>query len=82
MPLVLHGGSGTPEEDIKAAIQNGIVKININTETRLAFSNALRRSLETNKEEITPYKYFPEAIKAVQDSVQKNIKLFGGEGKG
>ncbi|OGZ70622.1 MAG: hypothetical protein A3F47_01360 [Candidatus Staskawiczbacteria bacterium RIFCSPHIGHO2_12_FULL_38_11] len=80
-PLVLHGGSGTPDEDIKEAIQNGIVKININTETRLAFSSALRNSLEINKDEITPYKYLPEAIMAVQEVIEKNIKLFGSEGR-
>ncbi len=81
IPLVLHGGSGTPDEDVKEAIQNGIVKININTETRLAFSSALRKSLETNREEIVPYKYLPEAIMAVQTVTEKNIKLFGSEGK-
>lgn len=81
VPLVLHGGSGTPEQDIKEAIKLGIVKININTETRLAFSNTLRKMLEINKDEIVPYKYFPEAILAVQTVVEKYIKLFGGEGR-
>ena len=80
-PFVLHGGSGTPEEDIKMAIQLGIVKININTETRLAFSNTLRKTLQTNKDEITPYKYLLSAINAVQFVVEKNIKLFGSENK-
>ncbi len=77
IPFVLHGGSGTPEKDIKEAIKLGIVKININTETRLAFSNTLRKKLEIDKNEIVPYKYFPEAILAVQGVAEKYIKLFG-----
>ena len=81
IPLVLHGGSGTPEADIKEAIKLGIAKININTETRLAFSNTLRKKLQIDTAEIVPYKYLPEAIKAVQEVAEKNIKLFGSEGK-
>lgn len=81
IPLVLHGGSGTPNEDVKEAIQNGIVKININTETRLAFSSALRKTLQTNQEEIVPYKYLQDAVMAVQAVIEKNIRLFGSEGK-
>lgn len=81
LPLVLHGGSGTPEGDVKEAIKLGIVKININTETRLAFSNALRKTLESNKDEIVPYKYLSEAVNAVQQIVEKYINLFGSEGK-
>ena len=81
IPLVLHGGSGTPEEDVREAIQRGITKININTETRLAFSNALRKTLEVNKDQIVPYKYLPEVINAVQITVEKDIKLFGSSNK-
>jgi len=81
LPFVLHGGSGTPEQDVKEAIALGIAKININTETRLAFSNALRKKLEIDKDEIVPYKYLPEPIFAVQQVVEKYIALFGSEGK-
>src|SRR3989344_6891002 len=81
IPLVLHGGSGTPEEDVREAIGLGIAKININTETRLAFSNALRKTLEVNKDQIVPYKYLPEVINAVQITVEKDIKLFGSSNK-
>lgn len=77
VPLVLHGGSGTPEQDIKEAIGRGIVKININTESRVAFSEALRKALQDNPEEVVPYKYLPEAIAAVQAVTEKYIKLFG-----
>ncbi|MBI2573793.1 MAG: class II fructose-bisphosphate aldolase [Candidatus Wildermuthbacteria bacterium] len=53
--LVLHGGSGIPENEIRQAIQLGIVKINISTELRLAFAGALRTSLAEHPEEIAPY---------------------------
>ncbi|MEK7124267.1 MAG: class II fructose-bisphosphate aldolase, partial [Patescibacteria group bacterium] len=79
--LTLHGGSGTPEEDLKKSIQLGICKININTETRLAFSNTLRKSLAEQPNEITPYKYFTAPIEAVQLVIEEKIKLFGSEGK-
>jgi len=74
--LVLHGGSGVPEEDIKTAIETGIRKININTELRLSFTNTLKRVLEENPEETTPYKYMQESIDAVQKIVEEKIKLF------
>lgn len=78
--LVLHGGSGTPEEDIKAAIKTGVVKININTELRLAFSGNLRRTL-ANIDEIVPYKYLPEAQKAVERVIGMKIEIFGSANK-
>ena len=78
IPLVLHCGSGTPEKDIKEAISLGIVKININTEVRLAFTSNLRKTLDINKNEITPYKYLQESINAVQAVVQEKIGLFSG----
>ncbi len=74
--LVLHGGSGIPEKQIREAIKSGIVKININTELRLAFSGELRKVLAENPEETTPYKYFPEVIEAVEKIVEEKIKLF------
>ncbi len=79
--LTLHGGSGTPVKDIKEAIQLGIVKININTDIRMAFSGRLRKILEINKDEITPYKYLQEPIDAVRVAVEEKIMLFGSQGK-
>lgn len=78
--LVLHGGSGTPEDDVKKAIETGIVKVNINTELRLAFSGNLRKAL-SNTEEIVPYKYLPAAQKSVENVVEQKINLFGTAGK-
>jgi len=79
--LVLHGGSGTPEQDIKKAVQLGVVKVNINTELRIAFTNALKNILETNLNEVTPYKIMSPVIEAVQNTVEEKIKLFGSDNK-
>jgi len=79
IPLTLHGGSGTPAEDIKKAISMGIVKININTDLRLAFAKNLKMALEGS--EITPYKYLPAVIDAVREIVAEKIKLFGSENR-
>lgn len=80
-PLVLHGGSGTSEKDIKAAIKLGVVKININTELRIAYTNTLKKVLKKKPKEITSYKYMPEVIEAVQKVVEGKIKLFGSANK-
>ncbi len=79
--LVLHGGSGTPEKDIKAAIKLGIVKININTEIRMAYTETLRKVLKKKPKEIISYKYMPEVIEAVQKKVEEKIKLFNSINK-
>ncbi|MEK7124695.1 MAG: class II fructose-bisphosphate aldolase [Patescibacteria group bacterium] len=81
IPFVLHGGSGTLDTDIRSAINFGVVKININTEIRLAFTNSLKKQLETNPDEITPYKYLQEPINEVQKIIEEKIKLFGSENK-
>lgn len=79
--LVLHGGSGTPEDDIKKAIDLGIVKVNINTELRLAYSQALKKSLQENPQETTPYKIMPPVVEAVQKVVETKLILFGSDSK-
>jgi len=81
MFLVLHGGSGTPEDDIKEAIKLGIIKVNINTELRLAFTGNIRRALGDEKELIVPYKYLENAIKSVENLVVTKIELFGSANK-
>lgn len=81
LPLVLHGGSGTPKEDIKEAIKQGIVKININTELRIAYTQNLKKILKKKPKETAPYKYMPEVIRAVQKIVEEKIKLFGSANK-
>ncbi len=78
IPLVLHGGSGSMDEDFIACIKEGIDIVHINTEIRVAFTNALRKSLADNPEEITPYKYLPKTVDAVQKVVEARLKLFSG----
>jgi len=78
--LVLHGGSGIPENDIKEAIKLGIVKININTELRLAFADNLRKVL-TNTDEIVPYKFLAQPQKSVERIVELKINLFESANK-
>lgn len=74
--LVLHGGSGIPEDQIRAAIAHGIRKINVNTELRIAFHGALKEVLTTTSQ-TTPYKFFPPAIDAVARVVEGKIAVFG-----
>ncbi|MBU1159576.1 class II fructose-bisphosphate aldolase, partial [Patescibacteria group bacterium] len=79
--MVLHGGSGISDGQMKEAIKAGIANIHINTEIRVAYTDALRKSLKDNPEETTPYKLFPPVIAAVQQKVEEKLKLFGSVNK-
>jgi len=79
--LVLHGGSGTPDKDIKKAIKLGIVKININTEIRVAYTKGLEKEIKAHPEEIKPYKILVPAIEEMKKIVEEKIKLFGSKRK-
>lgn len=79
VPLVLHGGSGITDEDFTASIKAGISIIHINTELRLAYRNALRESLQTDPEEIAPYKILKGSIEAMKEVTLKRLKLFSGQ---
>ncbi len=77
--LVLHGGSGIPDDDIKKAVELGIRKININTELRLAFAGALKKALEAG--ETTPYKFIAPAQDATQKITQEKIEICGSKNR-
>lgn len=77
--LVLHGGSGISKTEIKKAIKFGIVKVNINTELRVAWKKALKSILGT--QEIKPYKVLPQVQEAVQKKVEEKLNLFGSKNK-
>jgi fructose-bisphosphate aldolase class II len=79
--LVLHGGSGISESDIKEAVRRGIVKINVNTEIRVAYKEALEKEIKEKPEETTPYKMLGPALGAVEKVVLEKIKLFDSENK-
>lgn len=81
MAMVLHGGSGIPDEQIKEAIKAGIANIHVNTEIRVAFTEALRKSLAENPDETVPYKITPAAIEAVKQKVEEKLKLFNSANK-
>lgn len=75
--MVLHGGSGTPDGQIKDAIKAGINNIHINTELRVAYAAVLRKFLAENPDETTPYKFFAPVILAIKQKTAEKIELFG-----
>lgn len=79
--LVLHGGSGIPNDQIKEAIKCGINNIHINTEIRVAYSGALRKFLADHPDETTPYKFFAPVIDAVKQKAAEKINLFGSQNR-
>ncbi|MFN3301833.1 MAG: ketose-bisphosphate aldolase [Patescibacteria group bacterium] len=81
IPLVLHGASGLEKNDIKKAISLGIRIINIHTEINIAFSQALRKSLQEQKKEVDPRKILLPCIEGVKKIVEKKIEIFGSVGK-
>ena len=78
IPLVLHGGSGIPAEQLKAAIKNGINKINVATETKNAFMKSLAEEMKENAE-IDLRKVFPRGIEAVKKLIGEKLKIVGNE---
>ena len=85
MPLVLHGGSGIPEDMIKKAITLGVSKINVNTECQLSFAAATRKYIEAGKDlegkGFDPRKLLLPGFEAIKETVREKIKLFGSDGK-
>lgn len=85
LPLVLHGGSGIPEDQIKKAINLGVAKINVNTELQLAFAEATRKYIEAGKDlegkGFDPRKLLNPGFKAMQDTVREKIAMFGSANK-
>ncbi|MFA6296630.1 MAG: class II fructose-bisphosphate aldolase [Patescibacteria group bacterium] len=80
IPLVLHGGSGISDLDIKKAISMGICKINVNTELRQAFVKSLRESLE-DEDVIKPYDIMEPVEDVIKKVVEKKIEIFGSKNK-
>jgi fructose-bisphosphate aldolase class II len=76
IPLVLHGGSGTDDEDFRAAIKAGVAIIHINTEIRLAWRRGVEKGLRANPDEIAPYKILPAAVEEIKAIVKKRLGLF------
>ncbi|HAK57505.1 MAG TPA: fructose-1,6-bisphosphate aldolase, class II [Lachnospiraceae bacterium] len=85
MPLVLHGGTGIPDDMIKKAISLGVSKINVNTECQWAFQKATREYIMAGKDlegkGFDPRKLLAPGAEAIMDTVREKIKLFGSDGK-
>lgn len=85
MPLVLHGGTGIPEDMIKKAIDLGVSKINVNTECQLTFAAATRKYIEEGKDNqgkgYDPRKLLAPGAEAIKATVKEKMELFGSVGK-
>ena len=85
MPLVLHGGSGIPEEMVRKAITLGVSKVNVNTECQLAFAAATREYIEAGKDlegkGFDPRKLLAPGVEAIKQTVRDKMTLFGSVGK-
>ena len=76
VPLVLHGGSGTVDEDFVAAIKSGVAIIHISTELRKAWREGVEQDLKNKPNEVAPYKLLEKAKKNVGEVVMKRLRLF------
>ncbi len=85
MPLVLHGGTGIPEDMIKKAISLGVSKINVNTECQLSFAAAVREYIEAGKDQqgkgFDPRKLLAPGFEAIKATVKEKMELFGSVNK-
>ena len=85
MPLVLHGGTGIPEDMIKKAISMGVYKINVNTECQIAFAEATRKYIEAGKDlegkGFDPRKLLAPGAEAIKATVKEKMEIFGSIGK-
>ncbi|MBH8600383.1 class II fructose-1,6-bisphosphate aldolase [Thermoactinomyces sp. CICC 23799] len=80
-PIVLHGGSGVPDESIQKAVSLGVGKINVNTENQVAMVKVVRELLDNNPDMIDPRKYLGPAREAIKETVKAKMRLFGSSGK-
>ena len=85
LPLVLHGGTGIPADQIKKAISLGVSKINVNTECQIAFAEATRKYIEEGKDlqgkGFDPRKLLAPGTEAIKATVKEKMELFGSVGK-
>ncbi len=85
MPLVLHGGTGIPEDMIKKSISLGVSKINVNTECQLSFADATRKYIEAGKDlegkGFDPRKLLAPGFEAIKATVKEKMELFGSVNK-
>jgi len=78
VPLTLHGGSGTDDQDFREAIKAGIAMIHINTELRVAWRRGLEDALKSQTASLAPYKVLPQVVREVKAVMLERLKLFNG----
>jgi fructose-bisphosphate aldolase class II len=76
VPLTLHGGSGTGDDDFRKAIAAGISIVHINTELRVAWRRSLEGSLAGKPDQVVPYKILPPVVDSVREVVKSRLQLF------
>ena len=85
VPLVLHGGTGIPEDMIKKAISLGVAKINVNTECQIAFTAGIRKYIEAGKDKegkgFDPRKVLAPGVEAIKRAIEEKFELFGSVNK-
>lgn len=81
IPLVLHGGSDNPDEDIRASTQFGVSKINLSSDMKRSFFNQLRTTLAEKPDDFEPDILFPEANSAAKRTLKAKMDLFGSSDK-
>lgn len=79
--LSLHGGSGTPDDHFRGAVERGISKININSEMRKTYRTTLEEQLKANPDQFAIIKLMGPVIDAVQAVVEHKMDVFGAAGK-
>ena len=81
LPLVLHGGTGIPTHDIERSISLGTAKINVNTESQISATKAIRAYLDEHQEQYDPRKYLTPARDAIKATVIGKMRIFGSSNK-
>lgn len=81
LPLVLHGGTGIPTHDIERSISLGTAKINVNTESQISATRAIRAYLDEHQEQYDPRKYLTPARDAIKATVIGKMRIFGSSNK-
>jgi len=81
IPIVLHGSSGVPEEDIRKAVQIGVRKVNIDTDVREAFMEGVKEVLVSSPEEIDPRKVLGPGREKMEERIRLKMRIFGSSGK-
>jgi fructose-bisphosphate aldolase, class II len=80
-PIVLHGGSDVPDEQVKKAISLGVAKINVDTELRQAFTRGVQEFFVINKDDFVLADSLGNGKQRMKEKVQEKINVFGSSGK-